>query len=147
MAEWPSDWALDVIGTEGWAGTEVSANVTFRGRLGRDEIRAMLSNYTALVFPGLAWEGAYPLVVREALAAGLPVVARAGSGAADLVTASGAGVVFASTAEGPLREALREVVQSEGRLRARAQRYYEGALTEERWVTSTLQALRSVLTG
>ena len=147
VAEWPNEWPLDVIGTEGWAGSEVWGNVTFRGRVNRDEIRATLSNYTALVFPGLSWEGAYPLAVREALAAGLPVVARAGSGAADLVTASRAGVVFASTAEGPLRDALREVVQSEGRLRARAQRYYEGALTEERWVTSTLQALRSVLTG
>jgi glycosyltransferase involved in cell wall biosynthesis len=62
---------------------EASPNVTFTGRLPRDQVRELLQGCKAFLFPGLEDFGIAPV---EALSAGRPVVAFAGGGALDTVT-------------------------------------------------------------
>ena len=137
---WPSRFPLDVFGGEAGSHPPSGDQIVFRGRLDRDELVPQLRGYTALVFPGLVWEGAYPLVVREALEAGVPVVAREGSGAADLVVESGAGIVYAGGDDASLDRALEEVTLRNEELRSAARRFFEASLTEEQWVAATIRA-------
>lgn len=136
---WPQGVHLDVFGgEEGWGFPE-KEQITSRGRLDRDALLALLPGYTALIFPGLVWEGAYPLVVREALEAGLPVIAREGSGAADLIRESGAGIVYVGQSRDSLQAAVRHVAEFNGDLRQVARSYFETALTEARWLAQTIE--------
>lgn len=48
--------------------------MTFLGSVARDHLRALLPQYSALVFPSLWPEPAVALVVVEALEAGVPVI-------------------------------------------------------------------------
>lgn len=93
---WPEDARLDVVG-DGPLLPQLQANaperVEFLGALARSRVREMMSSYAGLVFPSRCVESAAPLVVIEALAAGLPVVALAGNSASDLLAHTGAGVV------------------------------------------------------
>lgn len=142
---WPNDLSLEVIGSELDSDARPSGGVTYRGRLQRDRLIAELPSYTALIFPGLVWEGAYPLVVREALEAGVPVIAREGSGAADLVHESRAGVTYSGGDPKSLGEALTHVIDGNQVMRVAARRFFEGSLTEERWTSDVLDLYEQCL--
>lgn len=139
MTLWPQGVHLDLLGGEESGSVPENERITFRGRRDRDALLALLPAYTALVFPGLVWEGAYPLVVREALEAGVPVIAREGSGAADLIRESGAGSVYLGQSGDSLQSAVRHVAEFNGELRQRARDYFETALTEARWLAQTIE--------
>jgi glycosyltransferase involved in cell wall biosynthesis len=64
--------------------------VRFTGSLDGSEVRALMLSARALVFPSRSYEG-QPMVVLEALAAGLPVAASSLGGMPELVGPSGAG--------------------------------------------------------
>jgi glycosyltransferase involved in cell wall biosynthesis len=64
--------------------------VRFTGALDSPEVRALMLSARALVFPSRSYEG-QPMVVLEALAAGLPVVASGLGGMPELLGPSGAG--------------------------------------------------------
>lgn len=144
---WPVDVPLDIVGGDAPRTGTAPKRITFLGRAERNDLVAQLPGYTALVFPGLVWEGAYPLVVREALEAGIPVVAREGTGASDLVLESAAGAVYAGDDGDDLKRALAEVMQRNGDLRKAARHYFEGHLTEDRWAAATLRAYEGAVQG
>jgi glycosyltransferase involved in cell wall biosynthesis len=61
------------------------AGVTFLGPIGQDEVKRELSRATALIVPS-RWHENSPMVIREALASGVPVVASRMGGIPELVT-------------------------------------------------------------
>lgn len=134
---WPDKYRLDVIGADG---TEFPAkkgsNIQFLGIRSRSQITNSLQDYTALVFAGRAWEGAYPLVVREALEAGLPVIALAGSGAADLIAEIGDGLSYRDGSKSELENCLFNVISAKFELRQLARQFYSERLSEIEWATS-----------
>jgi glycosyltransferase involved in cell wall biosynthesis len=144
---WPEDMHLDVIGASAidLAGHKVEENIHFLGFQDRTELRRNLTNYTALIFPGLVWEGAYPLVVREAFEASTPVVALAGSSASDLVTKSQGGKVLQRLDRESLKDTLGNVFQQQDDLRLVARKYYEDSFQEQVWVSSIQRTYRSLL--
>ena len=146
---WPRDKRLDVIGTTAndFKGASLGENVRFLGVQDRTELRRNLANYTALIFPGLVWEGAYPLVVREAFEASTPVVALAGSSAGELVTKSNGGKVLERLDQKSILSALTEVLWEENTLRPLARHYFEVSLQESIWVSRILRTYRTLLGG
>jgi glycosyltransferase involved in cell wall biosynthesis len=68
-------------------------NIELLGMLSKSEVRERMSSATGLIFSSLWLEG-LPTVYLEALAAGLPVIAKSGSSVAVDVLDSGAGLVF-----------------------------------------------------
>jgi glycosyltransferase involved in cell wall biosynthesis len=137
LSIWPPDVPLDVVGD----GPEMAdlihlsgPAVTFMGALEHSWVDRHLSSYAGLVFPGLCWEGAYPMVVREALAHGVPVVAAMGSSAADLVSGRGGGVTYEMDSGVQLRSALRQVTDGRGRLRREAREVHLREFTEAAWL-------------
>ena len=141
LAIWPAKKRLDVIGTRNSKAAAEEGNgwISFRGTLSRDVIRRELQDYTALIFPGRVWEGALPLVVREAAEAGIPVVAFDGSSAADFVRETGAGRVYYDRAS--LRRVLHYVEERNQFLRKTARTAFTDSLSEERWLASMTELL------
>jgi glycosyltransferase involved in cell wall biosynthesis len=146
---WPNEFNLDVIGANSVIGGSqpIAQRVEFLGNRSRDWIGEALPSYTALVFPGRVWEGAYPLVVREALEAGVPVVVLDGSGAADLIAASSAGAVYLDGSPATLMSALEQVISEGLDLRERARRIFERDLTQQAWIDRISELYRQVLTA
>jgi len=128
---WPARYPLDVLGP----GNEVKSEGLVRalGYLTRNEVQAMYPDYSALVFPGKAFEGAVPLVVREAIESGVPVIARAGSSAADFVKEFSVGEVYAEDTESDVMRALEKVVSRGSEVRMRCRETWYSYLREETW--------------
>jgi len=143
---WPQEYRLDIIGSGEFGNRNPAdfSNVRFLGIRDRDWILKILPSYTALIFPGRVWEGAYPLVVREALEAGVPVVALSGSSAADLVAEEGVGAVYADEDSDNLWLALNNVISAGNDLRAAARALFEHALTEAQWSERIQSIYRTV---
>ncbi|MCQ4079687.1 glycosyltransferase family 4 protein [Streptomyces sp. RB6PN25] len=96
LRSWPQGESLDVVGSgplESACRAVAPIGVRMLGALRREQVLAVLARYTGLVFPSICFEGA-PLVCQEALAAGVPVLALAGTGAADSVARDGTGAVY-----------------------------------------------------
>lgn len=70
---------------------QATPNVTFTGRLPREQVRELLQGCKAFLFPGLEDFGIAPV---EALSVGRPVIAFAGGGALDTVTPGETGELF-----------------------------------------------------
>lgn len=97
LRSWPAGEALDVIGSgplESAVRAFASDTVRLIGGLPHGRLLERLPRYTGLVFPSVWPESAMPLVCQEALAAGVPVLALAGSAAGDSVRRDGTGAVF-----------------------------------------------------
>lgn len=109
LRDWPPGVPLDIFG-DGELRQEVAAlakgAVRFRGSASRQELLAALPGRLGLIFCSRSAEG-LPTVYLEALAHGVPVVARKGNSAADDVIAAGTGAVYTTSAE--LRDALTHV--------------------------------------
>lgn len=146
LSAWPHDVPLHVVGAgpqEREVARLCTGSVVYRGSLQRTEVLEALLRYRGLVFPSLFAEG-LPTVYLESLAAGLPVVARAGNSAADDVQEHGTGVVF-ETFDG-LHAALREVDADRRHYATRAAHRYEQAYSPSAWVdgiTSVYDAARA----
>jgi len=149
LRNWPNDFALDVIGTEqldAVTGLETS-NVRYLGQGSRDWVRSLLPKYSGLVFPGKCFEGAVPLVIREALEAGVPVLAQEGSAAEPVVLTGESGVVFRERDRNSLESAIRMVDARGAALRFAARRQYESEMTEAAWLHRTLTLYKNVLSS
>jgi glycosyltransferase involved in cell wall biosynthesis len=146
LAIWPGGFRLDIVGTGDVraSGTGSPSDVRYLGVQSRDWISAALPLYSALVFPGRVWEGAYPLVVREALEAGIPVVALDGSGAADLVHSSGAGAVYDDGSRGSLVKALQHSMDGGHALRLKSRSVYDREMTRDAWAARMTALYRQV---
>ncbi|WP_367322974.1 glycosyltransferase family 4 protein [Streptomyces sp. HUAS ZL42] len=95
LERWPADERLDVVGDGPLLDDcrrAAPPSVCFLGALDHTDIRQRLPSWRGLVFPSRWLEGA-PLIYPEALAAGLPVLAFAGSAVAASVREQGTGAV------------------------------------------------------
>lgn len=135
VASWPNTLPLDIVG-EGPLRSELeklgNRNVTFLGQRNHDQLIRDLSRYSMLVFPSECVE-MQPTVVIEALAAGLPILARYGNSGADIVLANNVGRVY----EYPTIEAevIRILMEGET-LRQSALSTFRSIYTVETWIDS-----------
>lgn len=86
------------------------SGIRFHGLLGRDRLWDALADLDALVLPTL-WYEASPLVIREAFAAGLPIVASAIGAPGRMVRDGVDGLLFAPGDAAALRQALLALVE------------------------------------
>ena len=144
LAEWPLDERLDVIG-DGPLRTALERSsppaVHLLGPRAHSEVLGCLPHYAGLIFPGICWEGAYPMVVREAMAHGTPVVAASGSSASDLLERHGGGAVYTSGVSGSLVAALEEVHAAGLGARRAAYNVAVDLFSRGAWLHSMNQAL------
>lgn len=117
---------------------KLGVGAEFLGR--RDDVPGLLAAASVFVLPSV-WEG-QPLVLQEALRAGVPIVASRAGGIADLVGDDAALLVSPGDA-GALAAAVREVLENPAtadRLRAAARARAARLPTEEDAVTAALAA-------
>ncbi len=133
---WPAGQRLDVVG-DGVLSDDVQRALPpgsrLLGSMDHDDVRRLFPHYQGLVLPSRWPESATPLVVLEALAAGVPVVALAGNAAADLVAETGCGAVVGSDAA--WGDALVEVRAGRDAFASAARATYEQRFRPQAWLT------------
>jgi glycosyltransferase involved in cell wall biosynthesis len=107
--------------------------VRFAGRLAPEQVRELMLAGRALAFPSRSYEG-QPMVVLEALAAGLPVLASDLGGLPELLRPTGAGWLAPPGDVAGWTGALRGLTQTAPVVQASAAalRLYQQVFTEER---------------
>lgn len=134
LRQWPDDAPLDVLG-DGELLAECRAAappcVRFLGRLDRAEVCRLMPAYRGLVFPS-RWYEVQPCVQVEALAAGLPTLAFAGSSVAEAVREHGTGLV--TRWDEPFAPVLAEAADRFPSLRDHCRRVYTDHFTERAWL-------------
>lgn len=98
------------------AASGLAGRVSFAGRLSPDRVEERLLRSRLLVVPSLWYEG-FPLVVREAFAAGVPVVASRLGALAAIVEEGRTGVTFAPGSAAELHRTLASLWARPERLR------------------------------
>ena len=139
LREWPAGVPLDVFGGGPEAARLAAVagpSVRMLGEVDSDEWRRRSGDYTALVYPSPIHEGGIPRTVTEALEGSLPVVARDGSGAADCVVETGAGLAYRTPDE--LAAALAAVAGDQERLRPLARAAYAASFSISGWTEAIL---------
>ncbi len=142
VKEWPVDVKLDVIGDGEERPSILDAmpnSVELLGRKQHEEVLTTLGSYRGLIYPGLCSEGAYPMVVREALARGVPVLAAEGSSAADLIDSRGGSLVY-RPGESELSPKLKQIGLDRDDYSLQARSVFTEVLAEKIWITSMTAA-------
>lgn len=133
LAAWPKKVGLDIYG-DGPLREEVAAmsndHVRWHGAVPRDILLDVLPKKHGLVIPSVCAEQ-FPTVYPEALAAGIPVVAKNGNSAADDIAASRVGAVFEDWAE--VSTTVDAVDRDRERLASRARSHFAASFTKQRW--------------
>lgn len=132
----PGNWFLDWIGTGGELESEVKAfarnkQVRFIGPIPSDQIIGCIENYDVCLVPS-RFDG-WGAVTNEALLAGIGVVVSDAVGSRDLVSASGAGKVFAAGNVNALSEVLHSIIENPGQIavwKAKARAYRDNISAE-----------------
>lgn len=131
------DWHLELAGEgpnleeyKNLARTHgVADRITFHGWLDRPEVRKLYDRADVLVLPS-RWEG-MSIVILEALACGLPIIATRIAGTVQLVDEGVNGILSEPEDEGALGNALEKIISNrETRLRMGAE---SRRLAEEKW--------------
>ncbi len=145
LMEWPRSAKLDVVGD----GPDLPQlrrtapdNVRFLGAQSREWILENIASYRGLVFPGICPEGAHPMVIREALSRGVPVLAAEGSSAADLIDQHGGGLTFDLGAK-QLDEKLNLISNSRELYSTQASSVYKSHFKKEDWVSKMTGVLNA----
>lgn len=134
LRSWPRNESLDVIGSgslESACRAAAPKTVRFVGALPRAQLLRRLPRYMGLIFPSVCPENA-PVVCREALAAGLPVLALSGSSAAQDVLRYGTGAVYSRTDD--LHRALEAARETFPALREHCFRVHADHFSAPSWV-------------
>jgi len=116
------------------------ASVRLLGEISNDELRQQLPRYQGAVFAGVAPEGC-PFSAIEALAAGLPLIARQDGAAADMVERWGCGSIFRDGYEMSAR--LRQLTTSADRQTALGT--FRENFTTEAWLSGLLAIYRELV--
>jgi glycosyltransferase involved in cell wall biosynthesis len=143
VAGWPAGPKLKVVGSgplEDELARTSGPNIEFLGQLPNPEVTRMLREAKGLFFPSLWGEG-LPTVYLEALAAGLPVVARPESIVGTLVEVEGTGFVSGGDTPADLERA--EALFPSLYAACRAQ--FEARYTEQAWVDTMVSLYRDIL--
>ena len=90
---------------------DIDDNVTFTGRLTRDRVEEEMAGAWAVVAPSL-WAEPFGLIALEAIVHGVPVIASATGGLAELVEHGVSGLLFPNGNERALSECIRAVAES-----------------------------------
>ncbi len=143
---WPEDVRLDIYG-DGPQRNEIARiapkSVQLLGQIERSTLRERIPGYTGLIFPS-RWFEMSPLIVIDGLDAGLPIVALAGSGAADTVLRHNVGAIY-SDAES-LRESLARLAEGDpARRREHSQQVHAETFSVEAWVRALESLYEDVL--
>jgi glycosyltransferase involved in cell wall biosynthesis len=151
---WPAGHRLDIAG-DGPQREELARlagpEVRLRGAVPASQLRRELPGYSGLVFAGLCPEAAVPLVVVEALEAGLPVLmTRTSPHAEPFVSAQVARTVRAEAPAGaPPRLSTEDLLagmawaeSGADALRGRCRAWFEQNFTEDLWVRRLEQVYR-----
>jgi glycosyltransferase involved in cell wall biosynthesis len=145
VAAWPSSIQLDIIGS-GPEGDEIrkhaGPHIRVLGSMPREHLLQRIPSYTGLVFPSKCDE-TQGLVLVEAMASGIPIVAAADNAGGELVQRHGLGGTYSDSAE--LAAALVRVTVDREALGQNARAVYESNYTRRAWV-ERLQGVYSELT-
>ena len=134
VSRWSGDMPLTVIG-EGPLRTEVEMlargrNVVVLGPTPRSRVIDLLRRSVALALPSL-WPEAMPLIAIEALACGVPIIARAETASAEPILEDEIGMVVPDAAAFPAAAARLAV---EPDISERCRKVFETRYTEAGWV-------------
>jgi GT2 family glycosyltransferase len=116
------------------------ADASLKGPFARAELGAVLSGLDVLVVPSL-WEENRPLVVQEAFLAGLPVIASAHGGLAEMVRDGVDGLLFRPGDAADLAAAMRRLVDDPA-LRERLGRHAPAVPSMDEHVNALLAVYR-----
>lgn len=137
---WPPGAPLDIVGD----GPEVAKlraiappGVRFLGLVPHEQFLKTLGDYSGVVVPGANPEGGYPMVTAEALAAGVPLIAREGGVVAPMVKRWGGGVTYQD--DGDLGAALERAILVP---RSEARAVYDSHFTESGWLDGLMDVYR-----
>lgn len=147
LKAWPKGTPLIVAGSGPLAADAQQVaqhkDVTFLGQVPRDEVAVLMGESMGLVFPSVCMENS-PLTLIEALGYGLPVVAKSGNAAAEVIQSYDAGRVFDDFDDLPA--ALRQAEDSNLTLKKNARILFDDKFTKSRWLEKTLEVYRCLLT-
>ena len=145
---WPADELLTIIGSgpleEPIAIAAQTKGIVHRSAVPIDELRGNLATFEGLVLPS-RWIEVAPQVVVEAMRVGLPVIAYAANGIAELVTNTRTGLAY--TGSQSLQGALENVRSDLAGYSARALAYYRDHWSPGIWVESMSHLYEEVVTG
>ena len=149
------DWRLTVAGSlerspeavaalrHAIAGSDLDGRITLAGAVGESELERLYDAADVFVSPSL-FEG-YGMVLAEAMARGLPIVASTGGAAAETVPDEAA--LKVPPGDGPaLRDALRDMIADKDLRRARADASWAAGQTLPRWPETAVK-VAAVLKG
>ncbi len=117
--------------------------MTFLGWLSPDQVQHALRLARALVFPSLWYEG-QPLVVQEALAAGVPVIAADGTSAREAVRDGHNGVSFAHQSSAALAARLVQLERDDALIAHLSEGAYRGFWADPPTLERHVEALQDV---
>ncbi|MDR3773942.1 MAG: glycosyltransferase family 4 protein [Terracidiphilus sp.] len=110
-----------------------SGRIEYRGNQSQEEVRRLMKHATLLLFPSL-WYETFGMVIAEALASGLPVVASRLGAMAELICSGENGLLVEPGSSDALVAAVRRFISSpqlEGAMRENARESYEQKYTIE----------------
>ncbi|MFI7744815.1 glycosyltransferase family 4 protein [Kocuria rhizosphaericola] len=143
---WPQYESLLIVG----AGSDEESirsharrrdNITFAGALTRGDLLRLLPSAHGVVIPSLCAEN-LPTIYLEALAAGLPVVARSGNSAADDVEIWSPGTTYTSMES--LAEALKRARSTRHETSVAARKQFVAKYSKKSWVDSVSELYESL---
>jgi glycosyltransferase involved in cell wall biosynthesis len=116
------------------AAADVQPAIQWLGRRSAQEVRDLMAHAAVLIFPSLWYEG-FPLVLAEAFAAGLPVIAARLGAMAELVEEGRTGLLFAPGDAAALARQVEDAFSESSPLasmRATARAVFEARYTAEK---------------
>lgn len=134
ISNWPTNESLTVYGDGPLKELVVNSpneGVSYGGILEHSQVSAELSKAMGLIFPSECFE-AGPVIYLEALAAGLPVIAKQGNAAAEDVHTFNTGAIFNNWAD--IQESLNEVRKRQTYFSHNALRRFKSHFSEEQYV-------------
>lgn len=140
LREWPAKQRLKILGDGPCmdeAQTMAGPNVHFEGSVSHQDVLRELAGAVGLVLPS-KWAEGLPTIYLEALAAGLPVITRAGNSAADDISIFGHGTVYSDSRELP--GAVESVQSDWNSLSTRARERYMTAYTPAAWLEGIMRS-------
>lgn len=147
LNSWPGGTGLDIYG-DGPLASEVAKlaenQIAWHGSVSREEVLDLLPGKHGLVIPSVCAEQ-FPTVYAEALAAGIPVLAKTGNSAADDITSSNVGEVFDEWGDMP--RALAAVDGNRETCSQNARKHFDQSFTESQWVASITKIYDSMVAG
>ena len=127
------DFEPDGIAHSWWRSQRLSGRVEFRGRVGHEVVLSLMADSDVLLHPAI--EESFGLVIAEALAIGLSIIAGASSGAVPWVVGD-AGWLVDVTRPQAIADALAEVTSDTGITRRKA--LLGRRLMRERFAAATI---------